>query len=309
MLWNYRGYGRTQGHPSMKVLNMDGEAVFKYVKEVKNSEKVLVHGQSLGGSVACRLGKDADFILADRTFRALSDVALLSYGKLAYLLYKLFGPEDNDPVKDFLSAGCYKVISCDPEDQMIPHLSSLKAGIVLSLTQIPEYKGKNLYNLINEYKKNQNFLDLLKDLKEVQKFKNQKDDESPKIDVIGTLCNLEIFGRSLYKASKNKNNELELILWILCVKVWKDAKKDTMMSIDGAEKSLIGCEDCEEERILKRILFNIREIIELDELEINEDFSSAGKILALHCGHNNSYQPYELHLYKSHLKAANVMPK
>lgn len=293
----------------MKNLALDGEAVFKYVKEVKNSEKVLVHGQSLGGSVACRLGKVADFVFADRTFRALSEVALLSYGKIIFSIYKWFGPGDTDPVKDYLAAGCYKLVSCDPEDQMIPHLASLKSGIILSLTQITEYKGKKVFNLIKEYKKNPNFSDLLNDLNEVRRLKHSKEEESPKFDLIGTLCSLSIFGRNLYKISKKINIELELILWVLSIKVWKDVEKEIWVGIDEAEKGLSGSEDCEEGKVMKRILFNLREIIEMEELEIGEDFHSAGRVLTLHCGHNNAFQPYELHVYKSHLKAANVMPK
>jgi hypothetical protein len=52
-IWNYRGYGRSQGSPSPKSIRKDGEYVIKHFKEhFVLTNKFGVHGQSLGGSVA-----------------------------------------------------------------------------------------------------------------------------------------------------------------------------------------------------------------------------------------------------------------
>jgi hypothetical protein len=308
MLWNYRGYGRTSGHPAMTSLAEDGEAVFNYVKDVKNSEKVLVHGQSLGGSISCRLGKMADFILADRTFRSLTDVALFSYGKSAHTIYKLFGPSETDPVKDFISSSCYKLIASDPDDVMIPNLSSLKAGLILELTG-NNAKGAKIFDLKKKFQNNQKFQKLVQGLNQVHKFKTCKDDESPKVDILGSLCSLEVHGRNLYKISKKKEKEIELIIWITSLKVWKEIEKEIRTTVDDLLKSLKDTDGCEELEILRRILKGLLDVIDDWELELVEDDRGPGKVITLHCGHNNAYQPYELYTYKSHLKAANMIPK
>ena len=208
----------------MQNIVCDGEFILQYVREIKKSEKIGVHGQSLGGSVAVRLGKSADFIFADRTFRGLSDVALFSYGKIAYYIYKFIGPSESNPVQDYLSATCYKLISCDCEDTMIPHLASLKAGISFSLKFSSNIKGTKIFSMLEHYKENNCFNEIVKDLlislkkiknKENQKINNDEEEgETPEVDIIGALCNLEIFGRSLYKVAKKKQLQLELALWI-----------------------------------------------------------------------------------------------
>ena len=137
----------------MPSLALDGEMIVKYIKEVKLSEKVGVHGQSLGGSIAARLGKTTDFIFCDRTFRGLSDVALFSYGKIAYLAYKYIGPQETNPVQDFLSATSYKLLSCDSDDTMIPNLASLKSGVTFSIKN-SEFKGLKIFSLAKPYREN-----------------------------------------------------------------------------------------------------------------------------------------------------------
>lgn len=308
MVWNYRGYGRTFGHPAMPALANDGESVFKYVKEVRNSEKVIVHGQSLGGSVACRLGKVADFIFADRTFRGLTDVALFSYGKAAYWIYRWFGPPETDPVKEFLAAGCYKVISCDPDDAMIPNISSLKAGVAIELTENPS-KGFKIFDLIKKFQKISGFKKLIQDLDSIKKFKPTKEDEISKVDLIGSLCSLEVHGRNLYKISKKKEKEIELIIWLCSIRTWKELEKNIRAGIEEIERIVKEGQDCEESLVLGSIIKNLTCVLDENDLEIVEEVAGPGKVVTLHCGHNNSYQPYELYVYKSHLKAANVLPR
>lgn len=81
-LWNYWGYGRSQGSPSPRDLLNDGEDVLEYLKETKGCLKIGVHGQSLGGAVACHLSKikGVDIIIADWTFGSLTDMVGYLYG-------------------------------------------------------------------------------------------------------------------------------------------------------------------------------------------------------------------------------------
>jgi hypothetical protein len=50
-----------------------------------------VHGESLGGAVACYMAQkyDVNFLFADRTFRCLADVAYYGFAKVLKPVFQL----------------------------------------------------------------------------------------------------------------------------------------------------------------------------------------------------------------------------
>lgn len=84
VIWNYRGYGRSQGSGiSPTAIMKDGEKVFQHVRSSLGvTGKIGVHGESLGGCVASYIGKkcQVDFIFADRTFSSVLDIANWAFG-------------------------------------------------------------------------------------------------------------------------------------------------------------------------------------------------------------------------------------
>lgn len=86
----------------------------------------------MGGLLAAHLGKKGlvDFIFADRSFSALSEVPVYSFGSWSKYAMKLFTMWDKDQVtKDYIFANCYKVLSSDPNDAVINDNASLKNGV------------------------------------------------------------------------------------------------------------------------------------------------------------------------------------
>lgn len=306
MLWNYRGYGRSESYSDMPSIARDAEYVLAYVKDTLKSEKIGVHGQSLGGSIAVRLGRSVDFVFADRTFRGLSDVALFSYGKVVYWIYRLLGPSETEPVKDYMAATCYKVISCDPDDSMIPNISSLKAGVAYSLKFPMTIAGTGVYSILKPYANNKDFNELIESLKLSYKPDKNRDEDSPEVDITGSLCSLEVFGRSLYKIGKKKEKELELVLWFSLAHVWPDAYKALKITLNDIQNLLTELPESEDSELLKSIYRCVNDLLQDDMTEITND-SNCGFILSLSCGHNSSFTPYELYLYKLHLKASNFI--
>lgn len=53
-LFDYRGYGQSQGRPSEKGTYRDAEAAYRYLTEEKkiSAQRIIVHGESLGGGIA-----------------------------------------------------------------------------------------------------------------------------------------------------------------------------------------------------------------------------------------------------------------
>lgn len=93
--------------------------------------KIGVHGESLGGLVACHLARKAkiDYLCADRTFSSLVNVARYGFGKYLALLYRIVTRWDDDTSENFVEAPCYKIIAFDPKDEVISLLASLRYKI------------------------------------------------------------------------------------------------------------------------------------------------------------------------------------
>ena len=78
MVFNYRGYGLSEGTPSISKIKRDAETVAQYVRQrVGQNAKIGVHGRSIGGVVATHLARQGlvDFLFADRTFCDLGEAA------------------------------------------------------------------------------------------------------------------------------------------------------------------------------------------------------------------------------------------
>jgi hypothetical protein len=136
-LWNYRGYGRSTGSISPNNLFKDADALVKHLKEIRGVTKLLVHGISLGGGVACHLSNNPNVnaILADRTFSSLDSIIRDDFGKYCRFAYNLFtfGQWKMHCAKKFIQSNKHKIITCDPKDEMIPELASLKNGITRAM--------------------------------------------------------------------------------------------------------------------------------------------------------------------------------
>lgn len=72
LLWNYRGYGRSEGTPKFGNMVKDARKLLKVVKERLNYQELCVYGRSLGGHVAKGLSFEADLVILDRTFSSIS---------------------------------------------------------------------------------------------------------------------------------------------------------------------------------------------------------------------------------------------
>jgi Chlamydia CHLPS protein (DUF818) len=244
-MWNYPGYGRTRGPPSMKKIMKDGEYLVSYLREVRNVKLIGVHGESLGGCVATYLANkcNLNFLFADRTFASLSEAAFFNFGKIAFCGFKIANGEDPDSVKNFIEAKCYKVISCDPRDMMINDLASLKSGVAWRLVyqKFPKshilldkhmkdfYKSLlRIYELIaklprfdniskeNESKPSNMYQRLNEDseLFEDEGFR----DALQKLKIL--LNGIDAGGISLLGCFKTKKPSIYVILWILVLDIW-----------------------------------------------------------------------------------------
>ncbi len=78
-IFDYRGYGKSTGTPTEKGTYNDAMAAWKYLRETKgiSSEKIIVHGRSLGGAIAVWLASQTDpaALIVESSFTSTVDVA------------------------------------------------------------------------------------------------------------------------------------------------------------------------------------------------------------------------------------------
>ena len=241
MFWNYRGFGRSQGKPSVRKICLDGEAVVEFLRREKNVKVLALHGESLGGSVACYLADKcgANFLFADRTFRSLTGAAFYNFGKWAFFGFKASRREDVTVARHFLDARCYKVLSCDPKDNMINDLGSLKTGVATELMYSNQPKTHillkehmaafhkaltRIQHLINQVSNiNRDNARVSSKYQPLQEDSGLFENERVKETVLKlklALNGIEAGGVTLLGSLRSKNSELSLINWVLVLDVW-----------------------------------------------------------------------------------------
>lgn len=120
-IFDYRGYGRSEGFPGEKEMYRDSRAAYRWLVEERGIEpdRLILFGKSLGGAIALELGLEVPHValVLEATFTSLPDVAKRLYPWL--------------PVHSFLRTrfpsaeriGSYRrpvVISHGVLDQLIP---------------------------------------------------------------------------------------------------------------------------------------------------------------------------------------------
>ncbi len=146
VIWNYRGYGRSQGGSGISptAIMKDGEKVYQYVKSnLVDGGKIGIHGESLGGCVASHVARtcQVDFVFSDRAFASLTAVVQWGFGgpKVAKLFGLLTGWREECWVN--FHEACreqpqgYKLLGCDSNDTIIVDLASLKTALARSQSQ------------------------------------------------------------------------------------------------------------------------------------------------------------------------------
>ena len=89
-MFDYRGYGRSEGVPTVEGVIQDATAARKKLCELAKVEdsKMLLMGESLGGAIVIQLASNSapQGLIVQSTFSSLRDVADVHYPKLSWLV-------------------------------------------------------------------------------------------------------------------------------------------------------------------------------------------------------------------------------
>jgi uncharacterized protein len=94
LLYDYRGYGKSEGAPSEEGLYADVQAAYDFVAKEKKipSREIIAYGESLGGAIAAHLASknEVGAMILDSSFSSLQDMARKHYPLLAGLVQSHF---------------------------------------------------------------------------------------------------------------------------------------------------------------------------------------------------------------------------
>ena len=138
VLWNYRGYGRSEGVPSPSALRRDATTLATFLRADLGARRIIVHGESLGGIAACHLAHAGvvDLLIADRTFDTLPRTARAMLGAWAETALMLVTGWRSSNAGAFVSAAALpratpRIVCTDPKDRVIDWGASLAVGVAL----------------------------------------------------------------------------------------------------------------------------------------------------------------------------------
>ena len=139
-LYDYRGYGKSEGTPSEEGIYSDGEAVVRYLMEELSipDQKMIFFGRSLGGAVAARQAAEFEGagLVLDSAFISGKEIATDIYPFIPGFLIGVDFPVDEDLRRS------------QTEHIMILHAKSDRI--------VPFHHGKELYRIAQQSTEGEN---------------------------------------------------------------------------------------------------------------------------------------------------------
>ena len=127
LVFDYRGYGLSEGKPSEQGTYLDAQAAWQWLTEKKNinSENIIIFGRSLGGSIAAQLATSTNpkGLVLESCFTSYVDVGKKFY---PYMPVNLFASFSYDTREYITKIKCPLMIIHSRADEIIPFEFGLK---------------------------------------------------------------------------------------------------------------------------------------------------------------------------------------
>jgi len=122
LIFDYRGYGRSEGSPSEQGLYRDARAAWRYLtghRGIEGSE-VVIFGRSLGGAVAAELASrvEAAAVILESTFSSAREVAHATFPLLSRLVVLRF---ELPAASSIRLTNSPVLVLHSPDDEVIPY--------------------------------------------------------------------------------------------------------------------------------------------------------------------------------------------
>jgi len=119
-IFDYRGYGKSEGEPDEQGLYLDAKAAYDYLILEKgvNPRDIFLYGESLGGAVVIDLANKQEVggVITEGTFTCVREMVKVIYPFLPSILFK----SKFDSLSKIKNIKAPKLIIHSSEDEMIP---------------------------------------------------------------------------------------------------------------------------------------------------------------------------------------------
>lgn len=145
MCWNYRGYGLSKSRCCVGIspynTKLDAEKVVEFlINKIQVKGPIGVYGRSIGGIASTHLANKfpqyVKSLIVDRTFNELDILSQRRMtGRCTAAVFRLISynwKALND--QNFKDAKCFKILTCDPNDDVVDNFSSLAVGVTQKVT-------------------------------------------------------------------------------------------------------------------------------------------------------------------------------
>jgi fermentation-respiration switch protein FrsA (DUF1100 family) len=121
LIFDYRGYGESEGRPSEKGTYLDAQAAWDYLAEEQGfaPDQIVIFGRSMGGAVAAWLAQETTprALIVESTFTSVADMGAELY---PYLPIRLLARYRYSAVEYVRQANCPVLVVHSRHDEMIP---------------------------------------------------------------------------------------------------------------------------------------------------------------------------------------------
>ena len=120
-IFDYRGYGHSQGKASEEGTYLDVEAAYKWLTKEKKipPDNIIVFGRSLGGSIAAYLASKVEVraLIVESTFTSYADIGKKFYPYMPVRWFARFSYRTIDYIKD---VHCPVMLIYSRNDEVVP---------------------------------------------------------------------------------------------------------------------------------------------------------------------------------------------
>jgi len=121
LIFDYRGYGKSQGKPGEQGMYQDANAAWSYLTQIKGMESnnIIIFGRSLGGAIATKLAFDVQpgKLILESTFSSGKDMAKSIFPFMSHFIVVRFGFNSEERIKNVT---CPVLVIHSPDDEIIP---------------------------------------------------------------------------------------------------------------------------------------------------------------------------------------------
>jgi fermentation-respiration switch protein FrsA (DUF1100 family) len=126
-IFDYRGYGNSQGKPSEEGTYADAAAAYKWLSEEKKTaaDDIIIFGRSLGGAIAAQLagGLKARALVVESAFTSYVDIAKEYYPYMPVRWFARFSYNTIDYIRDVY---CPVMLIYSRNDEIVPYKFGLE---------------------------------------------------------------------------------------------------------------------------------------------------------------------------------------